>query len=661
MTRTIPLNKLVTSPRNVRSRTDEQADLALKADIAAHGLLQNLVVTAVRKPKGCFAVEAGERRRRTLQALADEGALPTDFPVACLVLEGEELAREASLAENFQRLSMNPADECRAFQALLEQGADAEAIARRFGLTVRFVEGRLRLATLAPEVFAALGAGEISLDVAKAYAATADRERQAWVFEQLRGGYSAHHPDSIRRMVTQASVAASDRRARLIGEDAYVAAGGRIEQDLFADDGAARWLDVPLLERLAAEKVAAIAEDTAAQTGLAFVRPTLEGWVGYAQLDGLQRVRIEPQPLTEDETATVVALEEEIGGLIAIVEDEDTGSEARAAAETQVRALDARIDAILDKPPVIDASLKPSLGAFLVLDEDGTPRLDEGFYTEIVEVAAPDEPGSPPPGDPAGGQASTGLSRRLMDELAMQRREILAHHLAADPRLAGDLATFLMVEREAGYSGERTGFSLTAVPPSPVADIHLDGAATMAREQAYAGLDFCWTEGASLAERFDRFRALPKAGRDAWLGHAVARTLEASVNLPGQRACAFHDHLGRVLGIDEARWWRPTGANYFDRVARSLAVQALEAIGASELAQRHAKSRKAELAQACERLFAGETVVDAGVKRAALAWVPEPMRFGAPPEETGATSPQDAPSDDGASVLERTGNLEQAA
>src|SRR5581483_10537460 len=137
--------------------------------------------------------------------------------------------------ENFQRLSMNPADECLAFRQLIDQGADVEGIARRFGLTIRFVEGRLRLADLAPVVFEALGAGEISLDVAKAYAATPDRARQAYVFEQMNRGYSAAHPDSIRRMMTQATASASDRRARFVGEEAYVAAGGRVERDLFSD------------------------------------------------------------------------------------------------------------------------------------------------------------------------------------------------------------------------------------------------------------------------------------------------------------------------------------------------------------------------------------------------------------------------------------------
>ena len=74
MIQSIPLNKLVPSPRNVRKSSDALADLQLRADIAARGLLQNLVV---RKGKrGKFEVEAGGRRLAALQALAEEGTLP---------------------------------------------------------------------------------------------------------------------------------------------------------------------------------------------------------------------------------------------------------------------------------------------------------------------------------------------------------------------------------------------------------------------------------------------------------------------------------------------------------------------------------------------------------------------------------------------------------
>ena len=582
MIKTIPLNKLVPSPRNVRRRIDAQADLELKADIESRGLLQNLVVASAGKPKGCFAVEAGERRRRALQSLADEGKLAKSFEVCCLIVEENAAAREASLAENFQRLSMNPADECLAFQTLIEQGSDVEGIARRFGLTSRFVEGRLRLASLAPVVFEALGAGEISLDLAKAYAATPDQERQAYVFAEMSRGYGAAHPDSIRRMMTQATAGATDRRARFVGEEAYVAAGGRIERDLFADDAATRWLDVAILERLAVEKLERLAAEAVAETGLAFVRPTLDSWIGHAQLDGLRRVPVETPPLTDEETAEVDSLEGEIEDQVGLLEDEETEAPEREAAEARIRKLSDRIDAIVDKRPMIDDALKPQVGTFLLLDDQGRARLDSGYYAERMAGEAP--AGGDDPDDAstiAAPKKPAGLSQRLVDELAMQRRDILAVHLAAYHGLALDLALFLMVDREAGYSSGKSGSSLNASPPSnPVFDFKTpDAAATIARAQASEALDRSRTEVKSKAERFDAFRALPDEARAAWLGHAMAGTLEASLNLPGERACAFHDHLGRLLHIDVARWWRPTGANFFDRVPKSVTLAAIEEVG----------------------------------------------------------------------------------
>ena len=74
MIKTIPLNKLVQSPRNVRRHADAAADAELKASIAAHGLLQNLIVRP--GAKGRFEVEAGERRRRAMLALVDDKVLP---------------------------------------------------------------------------------------------------------------------------------------------------------------------------------------------------------------------------------------------------------------------------------------------------------------------------------------------------------------------------------------------------------------------------------------------------------------------------------------------------------------------------------------------------------------------------------------------------------
>lgn len=664
MIKTIPLNKLVLSPRNVRRTTDEQADLELKADIEARGLLQNLVVTSVAKPKGCFTVEAGGRRLRALQRLAEEGKFQKRHEVCCFMIEGGPAeAQEASLAENFQRLSMNPADECLAFQQLIDQGSDVEGVARRFGLTTRFVEGRLRLANLAPPVFEALGAGEISLDVAKAYAATPDQERQAYVFEQMGKGYGYAHPDSIRRMMTQATASATDRRARLVGEEAYVAAGGRIERDLFADDAATCWLDVAILERLASEKMEALAADAAAESGLGWVRPTLEGWIGYGQTEGLRRVPVETPQLTDEESASVDTLEGEIDEVAAALEDEETSDEVRNIAEAKIRELNDRVDAIVNKTPVIDDDLKPRVGAFLILDEQGRPRLDTTYYTKIShddEVAAVDQSGSISATPSAKPGRAAGLSQRLVDELAMQRRDILAVHIAADPGLALDLAIFLMIDRDAGYPCEKSGSSLAAMPPSnPVFGFKTPEApATVACAEATEKLDRNWAEGKTRAERFDAFRALPEEARAKWLGHAVAGTLEASLNLAGERSCAFHDHVGRSLGIEVARWWRPTGANFFDRVPKSVTLAALSEVGGPDFASRYANAKKAELAQSCERIFSGDFIAEVEVKEAALAWVPEAMRFAPAPVSAEPEAPKPeadaagAEAADGAQVIE---------
>jgi ParB family chromosome partitioning protein len=80
MFQTIPLNKLVSSPRNVRRHGDPTADAELKASIAAHGLLQNLVVRAGAKGK----FETRERRRRAMLALAEDKVLPRDHQITCL-------------------------------------------------------------------------------------------------------------------------------------------------------------------------------------------------------------------------------------------------------------------------------------------------------------------------------------------------------------------------------------------------------------------------------------------------------------------------------------------------------------------------------------------------------------------------------------------------
>lgn len=335
MIETIPLSKLVPSPRNVRKHTDPAADAELKASIAAYGLLQNLVVRPAAKGK--FEVLAGERRRRAMIGLAQDKALLRDHPVTCLVLDKADSSCTASLSENFHRLAMNPADEAQAFAALIAGGASIEEIALRFGLTLRFVEGRLRLSQLAPVVFEALGKGEITLELAKAYGATSDQDIQLQVFEQITGGYYAPTADSVRRMVLAGTARGSDPRAKLVGRDDYAAAGGRIERELFDDDASEAWCDVALLENLAAAKMEERAMALAAEQGLAWVKPTLNPYVSHDLVEGLVRLPVEPAPLSEADIARLDQLDASYDNHAAILEDEESADEAAVGRNTGMK------------------------------------------------------------------------------------------------------------------------------------------------------------------------------------------------------------------------------------------------------------------------------------------------------------------------------------
>ena len=127
----IGLDKLAADPMNVRPDAGDVGELA--ASIAAHGVIQPLAVRPEVKPPrdgkgqpkqtGRYLVVAGGRRLRALLKLAGDRRLPKDAGVPCVVRQGTERdATEVSLAENVERLPMNPADEHAAFAKLADAG-----------------------------------------------------------------------------------------------------------------------------------------------------------------------------------------------------------------------------------------------------------------------------------------------------------------------------------------------------------------------------------------------------------------------------------------------------------------------------------------------------------------------------------------------------------
>ena len=521
----------------------------------------------------------------------------------------------------------------------LWQFCTVEDVARRFGLTVRFVEGRLRLATLAPVVFEALASGQITLDIAKAFGATSDQEIQARVFEQVSSAYYAPNPDSIRRMVLSGTVRGSDPRARLVGRDAYIAAGGRIERELFDDDDSESWVDVALLESLAAAKMEEQAKALAAEQGLAWVKPTLDPYASHDLVEGLVRLPAEPAPLTEAELARLDELDASYDEHAAILEDEDSAEDAVTAAEAAIDAIERECQEIRARPPVIAAELKAEAGMILVLSRDGTPVLQPVFYGERqAEPAEADSGIEVVAGEEGSDKRRTTLSKRLVDELAMQRRDVLALHVASDPGLALDIMVFTLADADTHDWRSRAATTLRApLPTGPIIGFEAkDAPASSALAELRSNLDESWRAGTDATSRFDLFRALSDDSRAAWLGYVVARSLEAGLNMTGERQLPFQDHLGSLIGIDIAQWWRPTAANYFDRVSKQVILDALTDVGGLELSSRFASVKKGDLAMSAERVFAGTYITEVEVREKALAWVPEVMRFASAAPEAGA-------------------------
>ncbi len=272
----IPLSSLILSNLNVR-HTERDADIAGLADsIAEAGLKQNLVVVpahfstgeAIEGWEDKWEVIDGGRRFQAMQLLVADGRWPADRVVPCR-MEERDNARETSLLTNLQRVAMNPADEFAAFQQIVEQraGVSEEAAiaytARRFGVTVKHVQGRLRLAALAPEILEALRTNAITLDIAKAYAGTSDHEVQRTVFNAVKKTPYPLTAKDIRNRLRGVTCSLDDHRAEFIGLAAYRAAGGRTDVEMFmGTEGEERIVDVALLDKLAqahGDKLAAAA------------------------------------------------------------------------------------------------------------------------------------------------------------------------------------------------------------------------------------------------------------------------------------------------------------------------------------------------------------------------------------------------------------------
>lgn len=660
----IPLNKLQVSANNVRKTQDQHADEQLSHDIEARGLLQNLIVTKAKK-RGHFDVIAGGRRLRAMAMIVERGGWDADRAVPCLHLVASEAEiAETSLAENFQRLAMTPAEECRAFLHFVAQDEDAIAVAKRFGVTRRFVEGRLRLASLAEPIFEALADGKLSLEMAKAYASTDQHAVQLRAFEQAR--YHGENPDYVRRLIANGSTRGNDPIALLVGEEAYTAAGGRIERDLFSETSDDRWVDLEILQQLAAAKMEAEAERLSEETGLGTIWPVAgtSSWQSARDL-GLHGVNLPPEPLSEAAVARIDEIEQRIEAICSEIEGLDEESDEAAALHAEYDRLDKDMEDLSNPTAELPDEWKAEVGKFLIITTKGEMVLEADYHSEKQLRMERDEDGtitggtfetptssgsgsapakpSAPEATAPGGKA---YSARLFDELAVQRRNILAACLLGDPALALDYAIFALADGIL-HSYENRGTTIKAGrPQDPVTGEAVPkGMADEIIAGAFEALDRAWGEHKSVVDRFMAFRGLGDEAKGAWIAYSVAMSIEAKMGYASGYN-PIHATLGQLLEIEPAAMWRPTSENYFDRISKGSILDLLKDVGGAELSNRYAASKKTEISESCAKLFAGEVIVEDAIKERALAWVPAAMRFdGEAPDDLELDTGDDADED----------------
>jgi len=223
----------------------------LAQSIRATGIIQPLLV---RRRGGLYELVAGERRWRAAQM-----AGLTRVPAIVREIPDENLL-ELALIENIQRAELNPVDEAKAYQRLIESlGLTQDQVAQRVGRDRTFVTNYLRVLRLPKDIQDLIEAEKITFGHARALLAVEDPVTQRrlaqkivnqnWsVRETERRVKHIHQPEekpSKRELVhTDTNIRAAETKLRrILSTQVKITTGspGRIEIEYY---------DLPDLDRI---------------------------------------------------------------------------------------------------------------------------------------------------------------------------------------------------------------------------------------------------------------------------------------------------------------------------------------------------------------------------------------------------------------------------
>jgi ParB family chromosome partitioning protein len=205
---TLPIEWLQRGKYQPRVEFDDERLGQLADSIAAHGLVQPILVRPLRGPDGAaiaqrYEIVAGERRWRAAQR-----AKLHEVPVVIKPLADRD-ALEIALIENVQRADLSPIEEAIAYRRLQSEfGHTQERIGATVGKSRTHVANTLRLLDLPADVVAMIG--DHRLDAGQARALLGTRDPTSLAQYGLEQGLSTREFERLGNVAKDAAKAGWD-------------------------------------------------------------------------------------------------------------------------------------------------------------------------------------------------------------------------------------------------------------------------------------------------------------------------------------------------------------------------------------------------------------------------------------------------------------------
>jgi ParB family chromosome partitioning protein len=406
----VPLHDLALAPENIRFKepADDQID-RLADTIAAANIIIPLSVRPGRKGESAFMVLDGRRRLFAVQALLAAGRLDPAFPVKCELFEDKAAQAAAALLANAERAPIHTADVIVAIGKLRKSKMDTAGIAAALGYDELEIKRLEALSTVHANVLKAYRAGSLTLKQVRMFARLPDKKAQGEIAATALGGYFQDY--QLRQAIAGDRVTADDARFSLVGMDRYLAAGGRVEADLFAEMND-RLLDPDKLQDLWRERVDHFAE-AFKQAGLAVY---IGRDSGYRAPDGFEILPHVYLPDLSDEVREALAAAKRRVALTArdLVDEDLTAPDVVLKVFPLLQAKMEAAAAPLKRLTVGAVILSPDQGQGVAAEFFGSPRLGD----QVDDEAGADDDDDEDAGDVADGRG------RYVPEIEVPRADV---------------------------------------------------------------------------------------------------------------------------------------------------------------------------------------------------------------------------------------------